>query len=191
MRADGYYKRRVEGYDELKVALMEKVEEDWLERHLFQQKRENLHTLQEPLEQRKTPNAKPFQRKPKPKPKPSAKHQAKMEQDAKPKEPPRFTASLQCKFCGRKGHYDSPCWDKHPEKRPKNFTPRPPKPQALPSQPSRPSQPSQGMVMDRENKKRKADVLLLQGGTLIASAEINGRKVDAIIDTGANMSVIS
>lgn len=45
--------------------------------------------------------------------------------------------------------------------------------------------------MDRENQKRKADVLLLQGATLIASAEINGRKVDAIIDTGATMSVIS
>ena len=42
-----------------------------------------------------------------------------------PIEPPKFQASIQCKWCGRKGHYDSYCWDKCPEKRPKGFVPKP------------------------------------------------------------------
>ena len=41
------------------------------------------------------------------------------------------------------------------------------------------------------NKKRKADVLLLRGVTMSAKAEVNGVLVDAIIDTGATITCVS
>ena len=53
MRNDRHYKRRTETFEELKLAVLEKTEEDWLERQLFQPKRENVHALQEQV----TPNS--------------------------------------------------------------------------------------------------------------------------------------
>jgi hypothetical protein len=38
LRGDRHYKHRTEDYGSLKEAILEKVKEDWLERHLFQQK---------------------------------------------------------------------------------------------------------------------------------------------------------
>jgi len=48
MRLDRHYKRRTETFEELKSALLEKAQEHWLDRHIFQQKRQVLHILQEP-----------------------------------------------------------------------------------------------------------------------------------------------
>ena len=39
LRGDRYYKHRSEDYASLKEALLEKAKEDWLERHLFAQKK--------------------------------------------------------------------------------------------------------------------------------------------------------
>ena len=45
MRLDRYYKRRTETFEDLKEALIEKSKEDWLERHLYQQKKQSLQTF--------------------------------------------------------------------------------------------------------------------------------------------------
>ena len=49
-------------------------------------------------------------------------------------------AKVSCKFCGRTGHYDTACWKKFPEQRPKFIPKAPPKKMAKPP-PSRPSKP--------------------------------------------------
>ena len=64
MRSDRHFKRRTESFEDLKSALLEKAEEDWLERNLLQLKRENVHTLQDgqsqPAQKTQTQTPKPF-----------------------------------------------------------------------------------------------------------------------------------
>jgi hypothetical protein len=120
LRADRYYKRRVENFDDLKVAIMEKAEEDWLERSLFQHKRENLHAMQDSQAPSKVMN-KPNIGKGHPKPKPKAQSRQIVPNDPKTKEPPKFHATIHCKFCGKKGHYDYPCWQNTPKRSPQTW----------------------------------------------------------------------
>ena len=63
MRADRYYKRRVENYDELKLALMEKVEEDWFERHVFSTKERKLAYFARAHRTKKTNQSQPISEK--------------------------------------------------------------------------------------------------------------------------------
>jgi hypothetical protein len=54
LRADRHYRRRTETFDDLKLAVLEKSQEDWLEKAL--QKKVTLHTLQEsPLSMTQSP----------------------------------------------------------------------------------------------------------------------------------------
>ena len=47
LRADCHYKHRVTDYESLKEALLEKSLEDWLEKHLFMQKKQLLQPMVE------------------------------------------------------------------------------------------------------------------------------------------------
>ena len=198
MRSDRHYKRRMETYMDLKQAILEKAEEDHVERHLFQLKKENLHTLQEEVQGKSLPkpHEKPHELgKGKGKGKGQGRGKGKgkgmstqANSDPKPLEQPKFSASIQCKWCGRKGHYDNKCWDKHPEQRPKNFKFKVPKPHASSSS-STPMNESQNEPIN--SKKRKANVLLFQGVTMTTHAFVNGKPLEAIIDTGATLSVVA
>ena len=113
MRSDRFFKRRTETYSDLKSALLEKVEEDWQERHLVQLRKEHVHALQDETPQKfpgkgkgkgkghSTQNGKGFNK--------------RVQND----EPPKFHASITCKYCKKRGHYDTKCWFKYPELRPK------------------------------------------------------------------------
>ena len=48
LRLDRFYKRRTESFQELKSALLEKSQEDWIERQLFHQKKQSLTVLNDP-----------------------------------------------------------------------------------------------------------------------------------------------
>ena len=108
--------------------MFEKAGEDWQERHLVQLKKENVHTLVEDVSE-KPKNDVPvppyhYGGKGKGKGKGKGGGQKFSRQNV---DPPKFNASIQCKFCGRKGHYDTKCWDKFPDQQPKGWgTPPPP-----------------------------------------------------------------
>lgn len=124
MRQDRFYKRKCENYEDLKESLFEKAEEDWQERHLVQLKKENVHTLVEDVSEKPTKDVQvPFHNSGKGKGKGKGGGQKFSRQNV---EPPKFNASIQCKFCGRKGHYDTKCWDKFPDQRPKGWGTPPP-----------------------------------------------------------------
>ena len=132
-------------------------------------------------------------------------------------DPPKFNASIQCKFCGRKGHYDTKCWDKFPEQRPKSWgaagtaeekksthtqfgrNDKQGKYRDKKGYQNRPqaqsSNASEGQKAPQSNgensKKRKAEVLLLSGCTMSTRASVNGVSVSAIVDTGATISCVA
>ena len=123
MRADRHFKRRTETFEELKAALLEKSEEDWLEKNLLQLKRENVHTMQDGSSQpaQKTQTQFPRSSAGKGRGK-GGKGKGKGNSDPeKPPDPPKFSVTVNCKWCGRKGHYENKCWDIHPELKPKEF----------------------------------------------------------------------
>ena len=208
MRADRFFKRRTEAFEDRKEALMEKAEEDWQEKHLVQLKKEKdtLHTIKDnPI-----PNfgkGKGLSREKRLQDQSSQSSQGKGKGKGKGKgtsksltwEEPRFKASISCKFCGKRGHYEQKCWNKFPQLKPTNSTFKSrvnpfPKPESnLEQQTSETN--STTFPIDRNDtnisKKRKAEILSLQGKTLILNAHVNGKPLEAIIDTGATISVVS
>ena len=129
LRSDRYYKHRTEDFGSLKEALLEKCKEDWLERHLFAQKKQVLQTLEaqppKPMQIDSNENGQSQNGKGKGKGKgkgggkgagkgkgvtQNAKPYAKEQviQDAYPK----FSATIWCKWCHRRGHYEDTCWSK-------------------------------------------------------------------------------
>ena len=99
--------------------------------------------------------------------------------------------TVSCKWFGRKGHYETECCDKHPELKPKEFVR---KPRANNKNVPKENPSDQSGVSREENenpKKRKAEVLFMQGITMIAEALVNGAPVEAIIDTGATISAVA
>ena len=140
LRGDRYYKHRTETYQALKEALLEKTKEDWLERQLFAQKKQVLQTLDaQPNAMQVDTDQHIFQRplpengkgKGKGKGK-GAKGKGKGRADFQSSRPglhgnlkdpnwqsfnaqaiaPRFSATIYCKFCRKKGHYEDACWSK-------------------------------------------------------------------------------
>ena len=136
LRLDRYYKRRTENYDELKACLLEKSQEDWLERHL--QKKVSLQTLQE------VPQVAPAQEessqvsssqghgrgKGKGKGKGKGgfggkggkggfgeKGKGKGKGFPSDQPSPHFSVTVFCKYCGKKGHYQDQCWTKQKAER--------------------------------------------------------------------------
>ena len=105
LRSDRYYKQRTSTFLELKDALLEKSQEDWLERNLAQQKKQTLNPLDQPESQ-------PFHQHPK-SGKGKGKGQGKGKGKGGEKRDPvdsRFSATIQCSFCGKVGHYIDKCW---------------------------------------------------------------------------------
>ena len=122
--------------------------------------------------------------------------------------PSHFTVTLECKYCGRKGHYEDECWTKEKDERKRQQSSgksgRPSgdhpgrTPRRTPSKPPTNSQnPAQNFPMPQNtegNKKRKADAIQMFNGpqkTYSFAASINGKQVVAFLDTGATISAVS
>ena len=200
LRGDRLFKRRTEKFLDLKEVLLEKSEEDWQERHLAQLKKETLNTINDEATKvsmqqssgkgRGDPNRSNFQQQSQSsngRGKGKGKGIAKGKGSAKPPaQDPKFHASITCKFCGKRGHYVDRCWEKFPNLKPSKFS----KPSA-PQQP-RPTPMETEKTPEEASKKRKAEVLTsLQGKSLVLQAHVNGSPLEAIIDTGATISVVS
>ena len=156
LRGDRYYKHRCEDYISLKDAILEKSKEDWLERHLFAQKKQVLQTLDaqpsnpsmdldEKASSSQTPSNGKGKGKGSGKGNGKGKGKGKGKGDSMPsrnnlpryqKDPnlqtqggensvPRFSATIWCKWCNKKGHYEDSCWSK--EKYEKKKEPKMPK----------------------------------------------------------------
>jgi len=123
----------------LKEALLEKSKEDWLERHLFAQKKQVLQTLEaqpsnssmyvDPKEQTLQQGRGKGKKKGKGKGKVES-QPFRAPQNTNFKEnnaqtaygqsgPPRFSATIWCKWCKKKGHYEDSCWSKEKYERKK------------------------------------------------------------------------
>ena len=156
LRQDRYYKHRTQDYASLKLALIEKANEDWLERHLLQQKKQSLQPLTEtepasvnasapknntsvqtgqngpPSKRIKGGGGKGYTPSPaaqrddegrgrgKGKGKGQGKGKGKGSSASRPtrnfppevQEAPKFSATIFCKWCKKKGHYEDFCWAK-------------------------------------------------------------------------------
>ena len=101
----------------------------------------------------------------------------------------KFGATIVCRFCQKKGHYESTCWNKFPEKRPKGKG-KGGKGGAPTSQPN-PQGKGKGKGEEPPNKSQK--VCLFRGAQQLwtLEAQVNGKTVNAILDTGATISVVS
>ena len=195
MRQDRYYKPNTETYSDFKRVLMEKSKEDLLERSLFPTSTMS-HVSGVPSSSQQvypTQTHITGKGKGKGKGKPPA---SKPDPTTTPQ--PRFSATLFCKHCGKKGHYDTKCWVRFPELRPKSFPKRPAKPSPKP-----PPQIEKVPPSEQESKKRKADVLpsttpvskcqvntstrpFSSKRSLILKVKYDDITYDALIDTGAS-----
>jgi len=119
IRGDRFLKGRSETYESLREVLMEKANDDWLEKQL--QKRNVTHHALKPLVEVQDQS---------PPPEKGGKGKGGKGKGGKGKggrgppgqKPPpqnRFTTTIFCKFCKKKGHYESRCFSKFPELRPK------------------------------------------------------------------------
>ena len=129
LRSDRYYKHRTNDYNSLKNAIIEKAQEDWLEKQLFNQKK---HILQPLTDVSTEKSAKPPEKEKSVKENfPSGHPQTFSGEKGKGKgkgkgatpkprnvrpivetQPPRFAATIYCKWCKKKGHYEEKCWSK-------------------------------------------------------------------------------
>ena len=193
MRSDRFFKRRTETYQDLKSALLEKVEEDWQERHLVQLKKETVHAIQEEETSMPMPRTQVFNQgkgKGKCKGKGGTYQQGKGFNNKRiSNDPPNFKSSITCNHCGKRGHYESKFWNKFPELKPPRTVRDVPKkkPEKAPERPNK----DQSEQADANPKKRKAEVLSLKGMTMSIPAHVQGLPIEAIIDTGATISVVA
>ena len=208
LRQDRHYKRRTESYDELKACLLEKAQEDWFERHLQKKVSQAVHTLQETPQASpqvaptasqgdvdmsvQASSSKPSQGRGKGKGKggfsrgkgnPSlsfSKGKGKGKGFSGQPSPPHFSVTVFCKFCHKKGHYEDQCWTKQKEERKAKSSGN--TPSASPSLP----------VAPVDGKKRKLDTIhVLRGTSLTTEVSVNGKTLQAIIDSGATTSAIA
>lgn len=92
-----------------------------------------------------------------------------------------MNASLTCRYCLKRGHYEVDCWQKFPEKRP---------PRARKPKPPTPAQTQQPADDPHGQKRQRVNVLNSQRLWTL-SASINGTQMEAILDTGATLTVVS
>ena len=190
---------------------MEKSQEDWNERQLFAQKRAMLQTLEVPMqidENLQSQNiATSSNAKGKEKGFGKGKGKGKGESTSSfsqrrpnsgnfrnfgkdPKQgnvqgPPKFSATIYCKFCKKKGHYEDQCWTKERLEKKKLR-----KDKEVPPLPIHGTQTN--VVQDENPKKRKVEQLhIFNEKTWSVRASINGLDLNAIIDSGATISAVS
>ena len=212
LRQDRYYKRRTESYNELKACLLEKSQEDWLERHLLGPKKAALHTLStQESPQTKTdadtemlsaqasfPGPPVSQGKGRGKGRgkggfsggrvtsqsskgsfggKGAPGKGKGRGKGSSPGPPHFQATVWCKFCGKKGHYVDDCWTKKKKEKAQVESPQGPLPH---------------VESQQNDKKRKLEaVRFMRGSTLTTEVSVGGKKLVAIVDSGATTSAIA
>ena len=194
LRSDRYYKQRTSTFLDLKEALLEKSQEDWLERNLTQQKKQTLNPLDQP--ESLNPHQHPKPNSGKGKGKGLGKGKGKGGEKRDPVDS-RFSATIQCSFCGKVGHYIDKCWKKQKEEK-KGQRPNPgikniPK-APNPSNPQVPKSAQNSQISDPGNKKRKADAISVLSGnhkTYSFEAYVCGKKLVAFLDTGATVSAVS
>ena len=227
MRSNNIFRRRTEKFPEICEALREKVHDDWTDRTLgfgvTSSRGLNILSSDPPTESSPTfgspqpAHVHPGKGKGKGKGPVQGKGKGKgkgQRSRSQSREPPnRFTASVMCKHCGRKGHYEATCWDKFPKLRPKrNPSPgpsshrRPSFPEnnrssqswsspswSPPSRPSTPRSTPTSNFEENENnsKKRKVAHLLHLTSALYLDAIINNQPAAAVIDSGASVSFVA
>lgn len=212
MRSDRFFRSLTEDFSDLKKALLNKSTEDWCDKHLSLGKGKPLFALDDmdvdhnPTSGPKTTSDKSGKGKGKGKPKPHPKLVRQSESGQKEFHQ-KFSTTIFCKYCQKKGHYETDCWVQFPEKRPK-FSDKPkfgggkghgkgnaPKPQAKQAKNfSRNSAPPQSDFRSdlHDQSKKRARVSLLNNVNLwILKASVNGTVVDALIDSGATISVVA
>ena len=113
-----------------------------------------------------------------------------------------FGATITCKHCKKRGHYEANCWFKYPDKRPKGKGSSNPKSQKGGGPPANShgggrhptpnvSAPSYDFS-DKGPPAKKGRVCLFGGNRVWSlNAQVNGRNISAIIDSGATVSVIA
>ena len=181
---------------ELKDALLEKSQEDWLERNLTQQKKQTLNPLDNPESQ--ASHQFPESGKGKGKGQGKGKGKGGEKRDLVDS---RFSATIQCTFCGKVGHYIDKCWKKQKEDK-KRLNPTQsrviPKSRAPNTNVSNSylnhNVPNTPMITDPGNKKRKADAITVLTGhhkTYSFEAFVCGKRLVAFLDTGATVSAVS
>jgi hypothetical protein len=125
IRADRFYKRRSETFSDLKATLVEKVGEDWVEKNLL--KRENfLRPLMEKGAGKGEKDPENGEKKvagkaggkgvgkggEKGSGKGKGRGRGAREKNFEDTPAPKFGATIYCKFCKKKGHYEDKCWSK-------------------------------------------------------------------------------
>ena len=227
LRQDRYYKHRTQDYQSLKSALIEKANEDWLERHLLQQKKQSLQPLVESQSTKPSSQPKPAttttgsgpaaQDSPK-RGKGMSQNSATNRQQGQGRgsqkgrgkgkgiaagkdrtvsvsrfsrntapdsqNSSRFSATIICKWCNKKGHYEDFCWAKERwEKRQKGK-----------GNSSNTPENSNTQSSDANPRKRKADalqILQMKSKTYALPVKVYGQQIQAILDTGATISAVA
>ena len=120
LMSDRFYRNQTEDFLELKKALLNKSAEDWCDKHLSLGK--GLFALDE-MDVDRQPNSVKSGKdsgrgkgKGKPKPHPKLVRQTETGQKEVHQ---KFSATVFCKYCQKKGHYEADCWFQFLEKRPK------------------------------------------------------------------------
>jgi predicted aspartyl protease len=130
--------------------------------------------------------------------------------------PPRMTSTHFCKHCGKKNHVDSNCWLNFPEKAPQWFQKKQKEKKTTKRDTGNSPEPQEirnvekdhvHYVPDTSSKKRKMDSRSVQTAPCcfqtraqlgkphttnhnFLTVTVGGRKLDALVDTGAQMNFI-
>ncbi len=209
LRQDRFYKHRTEDYQSLKEALLEKSKEDWLEKHLFNQKKQIFQPLVQKSDEHNPPGNSSNTRSKPNGPHGKGKGNGKGEKgkgkmsgapnNSQSEQKPKFSATIFCKYCGKKGHYEDSCWSKQKSERAqkKKNTQNRAGQTTMDSFLGRPPLDHEPHIVQEEDtrgKKRKADVLhVLQGYAKVYEVPVHvGEKpISAILDTGATTSAVA
>ena len=215
MRSERVFRSKTEDYEELKVALQEKATEEWADKNIQLSKgsRQLLALDEMSVDQNASPQNQNHQ-------KHKSRGRGRVKGVSNPSNPPKtpqvqnpkgdaqqkFSASISCKFCQKRGHYDADCWVKFPEKRPsqkgKGGKGKGGKGKGGRggygggSSSSNPSYTRPDFKFESElqaessNKRARVNVLNSQKLWTI-QASVNGNPVIALLDSGATISVVS
>jgi len=109
----------------------------------------------------------------------------------------KFSASITCRYCQRKGHYEANCWFNFPEKRPKSGSKasqggrNPQNKKPVQEKKVETPQPKFQSEMTQQNHKRQRVNVLNSAKLWTIKAHVNTTPVVAVMDSGATASVVS
>ena len=191
IRSDRIWRTQCDTFENLAQLLRTKAKEDHLERFLFnQQRKEKLNVVQTvdvPMSSAHPDVPSSADRHGNWRGRGKGKGRSKSVEKGKghanrpaPSEP-CFRAKVECKFCGRTGHYENKCWQKQKEERKKK------------REESASNRKQDALDQSENSKKRKVEKIsyMSNAKTLFLECKVMGRLVNSVIDTGATISAIS